>query len=419
MPGQSYLVVDSALSDSVLELATVIDHYNPGTDYVAKVNSFVIESQSQAEEENEDEEEDEDEEVQFDSGLYTELATTTQQYLLAIPDKELEPIANLITYIFSFVPESFETLTKTFLTKLISVLELSASLNKKKYIKSMAVLSILSNLFNFIEVANYDFKNFILEQILKIVEFVQNSDLLQGLNLEELLIAEDGQHGDSKLAKANLIKYSELISQIDEFKSLQALELIINKIDSSDSDIINKYLQNSLNSTTQIDLSNILKSSKITSSSSSSSTTTELISLITKYQQSSPSEFSAVLSSASTKDLNKDLIATKNKYLALSKLAFASKDSIISYADLSSKLSITSTAELEKFIILAIHNKVIQAKLSQSEEHVKVYNTLLISNDLTTGDWTEIKNNLNEWKLKLKDIKSLIDSSRKKVTLKA
>ena len=168
-------------------------------------------------------------------------------------------------------------------------------------------------------------------------------------------------------------------------------------MDSSDSELISKYLTQSPNSKSQIDLGSLLSNEKLQTSS-------ELIALSKDYQTASAQGFASKLSSTSSAHLNKELITLKNQYLNLSRLALASTDSTLLYSDLQTKLGFGSTVELENFLIKAIQNKAIQGKLSQTDEYVKVYKTLLIADELTKADWSDIKKNLNEWKLKPKDI---------------
>lgn len=413
MPGQSYITVDGSLADSITEYGSILDLYNPELNYVEKLGSYAITEGV--------EDEDEDEEIEFKEEVFAEIAGS-YKYLSAVPDKDFESVSNLVVYILTFSNE-FESLLKSFLSNLVKQFELddvSVKIvkNKKKTLKVTAIISVLSNVFNLIELENFSFRNFVLKLILNLVEILDNGSILSPVasNVEGWLIKDIETKNTEVQEETRLLilQLAKLISPTNELDSLKLYELAITKIPNVSSNLINNYLVENLNSSKALDLSKILELEVVIKNHQESQ---EYLKLLQNYLSLQTPEFEASLSQfQSLSTINFTTLLKKNQFLTLSKIALTT--SSITYATIASSTNIP-TEKIELFIIDAIKSGIIEGKLSQVNQSFQVYKVNLVVKAIELKDWLEIKDKLLEWRSKLKEVKNLVDQASKKKAVKA
>lgn len=414
MPGQSYITVDGSLADSITEYASILDLYNKELNYVEKLSTYAITGEDQTEE-------DEEEEIEFKDEVYGEIADSFK-YLSAIPDRDFESVANLVVYILTFSNE-FESLLKRFLSNLIKEFELEdvnvkIEKNKKKTLKVTAIISVLSNVFNLIELENFEFRNFILKLILNLVEILDNGSILVPVasNVEGWLLNDIESKSTEVQEETRLLilQLAKLISSSNELESLKLHELAITKIPNASSNLINNYLVENLNASKALDLIKILESEVVIKNHQDSQ---EYLKLLQNYLSLQTSEFEATLSQfKSLSTINFNTVLKKNQFLTLTQIALTTNS--ITYATIASSTNIP-TEKVELFIIDAIKSGVIEGKLSQINQSFQVYKVNLIVKPVELKDWLEIKDKLLEWRSKLKEVKTLVDQASKKKAVKA
>ncbi|CCH42974.1 hypothetical protein BN7_2520 [Wickerhamomyces ciferrii] len=412
---QSYITVDGSLADSILEYASVLDLYNKDLNYTSKIESFIITNDEQ------DDQDDEEEELQFNDDIYKEIVES-YQYLTNIPDRDLEGLINLAVYILTF-NNDFEKLVIDFFGSLFEKFELNNSdlkitKNKKATLKITSIISNLSNIFNLqINGDNFPFKNFILGEILKLIEILGNGEILLPIisNLESWLTNDINQQPSEiqEETRSILLKISKLIKPYDELSSLNVFKISITKIPNVSSDLINQFIIANLNSNKALDLSKILTEEVIIANHESSQNHLKFLqnylNFTTQDFQKSIDEYSSL------SEIDFKLVLTKNQYLNLCKIA--STTSTISYSQISSDLLIPEN-QVEIFLINAIKTGIIQGKLSQINSNFQVYKVNLILKTIELNDWLEIKSLLLDWRSKLSNVKSLIDQASKKKLVK-
>jgi len=416
MPGQSYIVVDGSLADAITEYASILDLYNKELNYVEKLSSFVVEG--------EDHGEDDDEDVEFKDEVYSEIQES-YKYLSAVPDRDFESVANLVVYILTFSNE-FKSHLKSFLINLINHFKLNdvnAKIikDKKKTLKITSIISILSNIFNLIESNDLNFKNFILKIILNLIEILNNGLILLPIvsNIENWLIKDIELQSLEIQQESRLLilQFAKIISSIDEIKSLNLFKLAITKIPNTNSNLINQFLIENLNSEKILDLSNILQLEVVIKNHQESKFFLQLLqnylTLTTQEFENSLSQFESISSI-----INKDVLLRKNQFLTLLKLASTKQNTnnnnnSINYNEISSTTNIPID-EVELFIIDAIKLGIIEGKLSQINQSFQIYKVNLIIKQIELSDWIEIKEKLLEWRSKLKNVESLIDQASKR-----
>lgn len=414
MPGQSYIVVDGSLADAITEYASILDLYNKELNYVEKLSSFVVEGEDHGDEDEDD--------VEFKDEVYSEIQES-YKYLSAVPDRDFESVANLVVYILTFSNE-FKSHLKSFLINLINHFKLNdvnAKIikDKKKTLKITSIISILSNIFNLIESNDLNFKNFILKIILNLIEILNNGLILLPIvsNIENWLIKDIELQSLEIQQESRLLilQFAKIISSIDEIKSLNLFKLAITKIPNTNSNLINQFLIENLNSEKILDLSNILQLEVVIKNHQESKIFLQLLqnylTLTTQEFENSLSQFESISSI-----INKDVLLRKNQFLTLLKLASTKQNNnnnSINYNEISSTTNIPID-EVELFIIDAIKLGIIEGKLSQINQSFQIYKVNLIIKQIELSDWIEIKGKLLEWRSKLKNVESLIDQASKR-----
>lgn len=415
MPGQSYITVDGSLAESITEYASILDLYNENTSYVEKLAAYAITP------EGDDQDDDEDVEIEFKDQVFQEIADS-YSHLAAIPDRDFESVGNLVVFIFTFSNE-FELYLKQFLTNLIQVLglqdvDVKVNKNKKKTLKITAIISVLSNVFNLIELENFEFRNFNLKLILNLVEILDNGSILLPIvsNVEGWLLSDI----DSKPLEVQeetrllILQLAKLISSSNELESLKLFELAITKIPNVSSNLINQYLIENLNSLKALDLSKILELEVVIKNHQESQ---EYLKLLQNYLSLTTLEFESSLSQfTSLTSINFKTLLKKNQFLTLSKIALTTNS--ITYTTIASSLNLSSN-DVELFIFDAIKSGVVEGKLSQINQTFQVYKVNFIVKSIELKDWLEIKGKLLEWRSKLKDVRALVDQASKKKAVKA
>lgn len=413
MPGQSYITVDGSLAESITEYASILDLYNENTNYVEKLAAYAITPEG--------DEDDEDVEIEFKDQVFQEIADS-YPHLAAIPDRDFESVGNLVVFIFTFSNE-FELYLKQFLTNLIQVLglqdvDVKVNKNKKKTLKITAIISVLSNVFNLIELENFEFRNFNLKLILNLVEILDNGSILLPIvsNVEGWLLSDI----DSKPLEVQeetrllILQLAKLISSSNELESLKLFELAITKIPNVSSNLINQYLIENLNSLKALDLSKILELEVVIKNHQESQ---EYLKLLQNYLSLTTLEFESSLSQfTSLTSINFKTLLKKNQFLTLSKIALTTNS--ITYTTIASSLNLSAN-DVELFIFDAIKSGVVEGKLSQINQTFQVYKVNLIVKSIELKDWLEIKGKLLEWRSKLKDVRALVDQASKKKAVKA
>lgn len=416
MPGQSYITVDGSLADSITEYASILDLYNENTNYVEKLAAYAITPEG-----DDDQDDDEDVEIEFKDQVFQEIADS-YPHLAAIPDRDFESVGNLVVFIFTFSNE-FELYLKQFLTNLIQVLglqdvDVKVNKNKKKTLKITAIISVLSNVFNLIELENFEFRNFNLKLILNLVEILDNGSILLPIvsNVEGWLLSDI----DSKPLEVQeetrllILQLAKLISSSNELESLKLFELAITKIPNVSSNLINQYLIENLNSLKALDLSKILELEVVIKNHQESQ---EYLKLLQNYLSLTTLEFESSLSQfTSLTSINFKTLLKKNQFLTLSKIALTTNS--ITYTTIASSLNLSAN-DVELFIFDAIKSGVVEGKLSQINQTFQVYKVNLIVKSIELKDWLEIKGKLLEWRSKLKDVRALVDQASKKKAVKA
>lgn len=401
MATQSFITVDETLAGSVAEYVALLDFHNQGLELAQKCQSFAQSSN------NED-----DQEIVYDEQLYQEIVDS-HKYFVAIPDKEFESAAILAIHILSFSNNS-EKLFLQFLNSLIKVFQFDDLSNKivknnKKSLKSISVISTLSNVFNL---------SYLIEPATKIAIFNSILDLVTVLNYPELLLPivdqMEGLFLPAKLeeeTRSIFVKFAHLIKPVDEVKSLELCKLAISRISNPSTQLIEEYLAGSLNSKDILDLSDILEQSTI-------AIPPQYCNLIKDYLTLSAVEFQSKASSYQqiSTALNLNQISRKNQYLTLAKLGLSNAK--LSFEEISKHLNL-KPEEIEMFIIDAIKSKVVEAKISQINQSVTIYKVLLVVKKIDLKDWMEIKSTLLDWRNKLKDVRVLLEQSQKKKVVKA
>lgn len=394
MPAQSYLNVDGTLAESVNELATVLDHFNPELNYAEKLNSFAIAQ------------EDEDEEFEYTEELFTELSNSAKHFVL-VTERESESLINLVIYILNF-SENFNELTNTFFTALIQETTTSAQLNnKKRNAKLTSVISNLTTIFNFTAPEDYRFKNALLAKILEIVKFLETPSILKpilGNDTAGLVHFNESDEESVKTARELLSQLSELTASVDERKSIEYLQYSILSLPNPSPELVESFLVKNFNSKQVVDLSYINKL-QITLPS-------QYASLLNDYLTLSAIEFSAKSSSYSSLSLiNLETITTKNQIITFLNKALTVKS--LTFQEISELLAIPQE-QIEIFLINVIKLQFVQGKIDQVNQLFKVFKVSLIVKPVELQDWLDIKAGLLQWRSNLKEMKSLIEQAQKK-----
>ncbi|KAH3680635.1 hypothetical protein WICMUC_000192, partial [Wickerhamomyces mucosus] len=391
MVAQSYINVDSTLSEAVQELGLVIDHFNPELQYVEKLNTFV-------KSDNQDEDED-DEDLEYVDELYNEISKSFQ-YFKSIPDKEFESLINLIIYILTF-SGNFNNLIQFFLKSSIESIENDLNLSiKKQNSKLISIISNYSNVFNLS--SDDDLKNSLLLEILSIITKLKNSNLLKPIL--SIKISNLINNKDIDKSRLILLKLSELTSSIDEIASINYLKYSIVEFSNPSQDLIDLFLIKNLNSTKIIDLSYIQDLKNLSSS--------PYLQLINDYISLNAIEFqSKIKSYNSLSSLNFDNIIYKNQIKTF--LIKSNGIKLFKFEEISKLLSIPSS-NVEIFLINIIKLKLIVGKIDQINQIFKIYKINVNYEKIELKDWLEIKSNLLKWRENLKEVKNLIDQAQKK-----
>ncbi|KAH3683976.1 hypothetical protein WICPIJ_005051 [Wickerhamomyces pijperi] len=395
MSAQSYLNVDGSLSESVNELATVLDHFNPELNYAEKLNAFAVESAQQ----------DDDEDLEYSEELFTEISNSAK-YFVAVPERETESLVNLVISILNY-SQNFLQLTSAFFSDLIQQTSSAAQLNsKKRTSKLISTISNLTTVFNFVSSAEYQFKNSILSKILEIVQFLETPAILKPIfatEISQLVSFDEADEQSVKATRAILSQLSELTFSFDEKKSIEYLQYSILNLPSPTPELVESFLIKNFNAKSVVDLSYISKL-QIT-------LPTQYATLLNDYLTSPAAEFSAKSQTASFPLINFETVIAKNQTITFLNKAHTVKS--LSFQEISELLAIPQE-QVEIFLVNVIKGQFVQGKIDQINQLFKIYKVCLIVKPVELQDWLDIKAGLLKWKSNLKDIKALIDQAQKK-----
>jgi hypothetical protein len=381
----STTAVEGTLNECVVEYSAVIDHFLQSAEFGEKLASYATTT---------------DEEVEYSQELYAAVARSAPE-LTKVADKEFESVANLALYILS-LGDSAQTLQAQFVKELISQHDLQDKVvkNKKKTIRVLSLVSVLSTVFNSTE--SEQLKKIILSEILSLVNILDDSVLLKQFasNVESILLSSPVDETTREL----VLKTSQLIASQDALESLRLQQLAITMIPSPTQQLVDSYIVNSLNTPSALDLSEIVQLESITSLASK-----QLIDYTNAYLYTASKEFSTQQHPV---NVQVDAVLKKNQYLTLLKLGLT--NDTLSYATIASELLIQES-EVELILIDAIKLKIIEGKISQLDQVFHVYRVgLIVKKKIDQQDWTHIKQTLTGYKKSLQEVRQLIDQAQKK-----
>lgn len=368
----STLAVDGTLHECIVEYSAIVTYFSQSEDFANELLSYGTDEE-------------------YSDEVYT-VVSNNAEHLSAIVDREFESVANLAIYILSLGPKSREH-TQKLLLDLIALQELEPKLvkNKKKTVRVLGIVSVLSTVFNTSD--DEQLKKWSLSRILTLVGILDDSALLKpfATNIEQILLSSSADEETRGL----VLQTAELIAPENPLESLKLQKLAITKIPNPSAKVVDQFLVNSLNTSKALDLSADLADVSPLASQG-------LVEFTNAYLYTKFSEFSKLTAPTG---VNAAAVNKKNQLLTL--LSLASKSSTLSYSTIASELQIETT-QVEPLLIDAVKLKIIEGKISQLDELFHVYRIPLIVKKIDLEDWKQVKNTVLAYKQNLQEVKLLL-----------
>ncbi|ODV84018.1 hypothetical protein CANARDRAFT_24431 [[Candida] arabinofermentans NRRL YB-2248] len=372
------IVLDRFLNDSALELAASLDLEFKSTNLQTTFQSYLDQEDQKQE-------------------LLNDILKLTNDYS-KLSDKAFEPICNLTLHLLDILSTELEIeIDSSLSTYLINLCQIQSS----SLIKSNSIISILSNIFNFLPSSSH-LRIEVLQNILSIISRDNLKKLISPLskNLNTWLNNSNATEDEFKSIYIQTIELLYLENQLESIELFKSF--ISSKSESLQLNDYKNFFIKSLNcNNNYIDLNslnlNSLQQDQI------------LFELLNIYKSLDLESYLLFIENNKNQlinyNINIDNLTYKLKIASITKLA--SNKTQLSYNEISSNLHI-SLDELELFLINCIKLKLISGRLNQDKQILYLHKVVKL-NTIDIQDWKLINEDLSNWSNKMTDLKQFIE----------
>lgn len=343
--------------------------------------------------------------------LLAEIVDSAQYLLTKFSDRSLEPTFNLYLHILDELSSELDADLESVLGEVLEKLQIAAYSPQDSAIKPTSVISLLSNVFNFVPETCH-LRVQLLGNVLKLVISYSLDNLVSPFtaSLPDWLAAIDGITGLEwrELINKAFIALYERSSQVEALTFYKKL-VTDERLEPRDFD---RFLLRVLQAHKYFNVSDLSLESKLGDAS-----LTQSFTILKNGDVAAFNEFITTPEGVSiAKQVGKDRFAQKVRQgalvLSLEKIEEESGSNEFTYAQISEAISAPSE-QVEEFLIESIQQGLVSGRLSQVEQKFylsKIDRLVTPSRKISANDWQRIQGYLENWSKTIDDTQALIEN---------